>query len=226
MNVVGYIRVSTDEQADKGVSLKVQREKIEAYCNLYNLTLCNVYEDAGESGKSLKRPGIQSALFSLRNKESEGIVVAKLDRLTRSISDWQTLIETYFCERAGKQLFSVTDSIDTRTAAGRLVLNVLLSVAQWERETIGERTKAALRYKMSRQERVGKIGYGYYLADDAKTLVKHPAEQETISIIHTLKQSGYPLRAIANELSNRGITTKEGKAKWSHATVQRILARL
>lgn len=82
------------------------------------------------------------------------MVVVKLDRLTRSVADWQLLIDDYFGERSGKQLFSVADSIDTRTAAGRLVLNVLLSVAQWERETTGERTREALRHKDSHRRTV------------------------------------------------------------------------
>jgi DNA invertase Pin-like site-specific DNA recombinase len=98
----------------------------------------------GHSAKSFNRPGLQNALQALRSGKAKGLLIAKLDRLTRSVSDWQTLIDDYFGEKAGKSLFSVADSIDTRSSAGRLVLNVLLSVAQWEREAIGERTRDAL----------------------------------------------------------------------------------
>src|SRR6476661_5883591 len=121
MRVIGYIRVSTDEQATGGQSLGAQRAKINDYARLYDLELVAVIEDAGVSAKSLNRPGLQKALAMLRSGKVDGLVIAKLDRLTRSVADWQTLIDDYFGERAGKQLFSVADSIDTRTAAGRLV---------------------------------------------------------------------------------------------------------
>ena len=137
MKVILYCRVSTREQADSGISLDAQRAKLTAYADLYDLDVVEVVEDAGESAKSLKRPGLQRALDMLRSGSAEGLAVVKLDRLTRSIGDWQTLIDDHFGDRS--QLFSVADSIDTRTAAGRMVLNILLSVAQWEREAIGER---------------------------------------------------------------------------------------
>jgi DNA invertase Pin-like site-specific DNA recombinase len=151
-------------------------------------------------------------------------VVVKLDRLTRSVADWQTLIDDYFGERAGKQLFSVNDAIDTRTAAGRLVLNVLLSVAQWERETTGERTREALRHKIASGERCGKIRFGFDLADDGKTLVPNAAEQRAIALMTQLRSAGHTLRSVAAELSQRGIPTKEG-GTWTHTAVSRILQR-
>ena len=157
MRVVGYIRVSTEEQADRGLSLAAQRAKVEGYCRLYDLELVAIIEDAGQSAKTLKRDGLQHGLAMLRKGEAQGLVIAKLDRLTRSVGDWQDLIDCYFGERAGRQLFSVADSIDTRTAACRLVLNVLLSVAKWEREAIGERTRDALQHKIARGERLSRF---------------------------------------------------------------------
>ncbi len=143
MRVILYARVSTEEQASAGVSLDAQAAKLTAYANLYELEPVETIVDAGESAKSLNRPGLQRALAMLRSGQVDGIVVLKLDRLTRSIADWQTLIDGYFSERAGKQLFSVCDSVDTRSASGRMVLNIMLTIAQWERETIGERTAQA-----------------------------------------------------------------------------------
>lgn len=224
MKVVGYIRVSTDEQADMGVSLAAQRSKIEAYCSLYDLELVTIIEDAGQSAKTLKRDGLQRALTMLRKGEVFGVVIAKLDRLTRSVADWQRLIDLYFGEKAGKQLFSVADSIDTRTAAGRLVLNVLLSVAQWEREAIGERTRDVLQHKIRNGERCGKVRFGYDLARDGKTLVPNKLEQVALRLIRELREAGESLRAIADELNRRGISTKEGRP-WIHTTVKGILAR-
>ncbi len=225
MKVIGYIRVSTEEQASDGVSLASQREKIEGYAKLYDLELIGIIEDAGQSGKTLDRPGLQEALAMVRKGKVGGLVIAKLDRLSRSVVDWNTLIDGFFGERAGKQLFSVADSIDTRTAAGRLVLNVLMSVAQWERETIGERTKDALQHKIRKGERCGKVRFGYALADDGKTLLPVPAEQEAIALIRRLKAEGQTLRDVAAELTRRGILTKEGHTRWTHTAVARILER-
>ena len=225
MKVIGYIRVSTEEQASNGQSLDTQRAKIEGYAKLYDLELVAIVEDAGQSGKTLARQGLQQALGVLRRGEAEGIVITKLDRLTRSVADWQTLIDGYFGEKAGKQLFSVSDSIDTRTAAGRLVLNVLLSVAQWERETIGERTKDALQHRIRNGQRCGKVRFGYDLGPDGRTLIENPAEQEVLRLVAQLRAEGRPLRAIAAELTTRGVPTKEGNPAWTHTTVDRLLKR-
>jgi site-specific DNA recombinase len=225
MRVIGYVRVSTEEQATDGVSLAAQREKLQGYAKLYDLELVAVIEDAGQSGKTLNRPGLQQALATIHQGKADGLLIAKLDRLSRSVVDWNLLIDGYFGEKAGKQLFSVADSIDTRTAAGRLVLNVLMSVAQWERETIGERTRDALQHKIRKGERCGKIRFGYRLAEDGTTLVPVPDEQEAIDIIRQLKAAGESLRSIAAELPRRGILTKEGNLQWKHTAVARILER-
>ena len=138
--VIGYARVSTDRQIE-GVSLDAQQAKIEQYAALYDLELIDVIIDAGASAKTLERPGLQEALDKLKAGEADGLLVSKLDRLTRSVVDLGSLIEGVF----GKYtLMSVGDQVDTSTAAGRLVLNVLMSVSQWEREAIGERTRAAI----------------------------------------------------------------------------------
>ena len=164
----------------------------------------------------------------LRKGEADGLVIAKLDRLTRSIADWQMLIDGYFGERSryGKQLFSVGDSIDTRTAAGRLVLNVLLSVAQWEREAIGERTRDALQHKIRNHERCGKVRFGFDLAYRTEIvrgkekavgiLVPNPAEQEVIARMLAMRDAGRTLREIAAELTRLGIPTKEVRPGWTH----------
>ena len=133
---IAYIRVSTDKQQDKGHSLLAQQEKIMAYASLYDLDIIDyVIETA--SAKNLERDGLQGALAQIKSGKAEALIVVKLDRLTRSVSDLGYLVETYF-SKAG--LLSVSEQIDTRSASGRLVLNVLASVSQWDREAIGERT--------------------------------------------------------------------------------------
>lgn len=225
MRVIGYIRVSTDEQANSGLSLGAQRDKLAAYAALYDLDLVEIIEDAGESAKSLKRPGLQRALAALKAGKADGLLIVKLDRLTRSVGDWQKLIDAHFNEKAAKQLFSVSDSIDTRTAAGRMVLNILLSVAQWEREQCGERTRDALAHKISKGERCGKVRFGYDLGTDGKTLVANAIEQEALRLMRELRDAGQTLRDIAAELSRRGVLTKEGNGQWTHQAVARIFKR-
>jgi DNA invertase Pin-like site-specific DNA recombinase len=220
---VGYVRVSTDEQAADGVSLAAQEAKIRMYAELYGLELVEVVVDAGESAKSLDRPGLRRVLDLLRQRKVEGVVVAKLDRLTRSVADLNGLIETFFSERAGRQLWSVADAIDTRTAAGRLVLNILASVSQWEREAIGERTRDAMRHMKARRQRVGAVPLGWRLADDGTTLVEDAAEQEVLRLVRELRQDGLSIREIVAELNARGVASKQG-GRWHIATVQRALA--
>jgi site-specific DNA recombinase len=234
MKVVGYARVSTDEQATEGVSLDAQAEKIRAYCGLYALDLVAVVTDPGTSAKSLARPGLTCALDLLDTGKACGVVVAKLDRLTRSVADLAELLARYFGDAGGRHLFSVADSIDTRTAAGRLVLNVLTSVAQWERETIVERTRDALRHKRARSERTGAVPYGWDLdllgpinrQGRPSRLVPNPAEQEVLSLIRRLDDAEIGPRAIAATLTEAGVLTKTGRPSWSHSAVARILARL
>src|SRR5437899_6703518 len=115
---IGYIRVSTDKQAEHGVSLEAQQAKLTQYAALYDIALVDIIVDAGVSAKTLERPGLQRALGMLRKGQANALLVAKLDRLTRKVKDLGALVEDYFS----------------------LVLNVLGSVAQWEREVISERT--------------------------------------------------------------------------------------
>lgn len=215
---IGYIRVSTDKQADKGVSLDAQREKLEAYAKLYDLDLVDVIVDAGESAKTLNRPGLERALSMLGN-EADALLVVKLDRLTRSVADLGALLETHFKNAA---LLSVSEQIDTRTAAGRLVLNVLASVSQWEREAIGERTSAAMRHKQAQGQYIGgKVPYGYTL--EAGELVKHENEQKVIQCVRELRESGLSYRAIVSELQSRGFKSRTGKT-FSPMQVKRMAA--
>lgn len=223
MRVVGYVRVSSEEQATHGVSLAAQTEKLKAYCALYDLELVEVVEDAGVSGKTLNRPGISRALEMLRRKQVGGLVVVKLDRLTRSVAGMAELIERYFGEKGGKALLSVQDQVDTRTAGGRLVLNVLVSVAQWEREAIAERTSTALQHKRSRGEVYGTIPLGYRRTDEGR-LEGVADELATVARAHELRAAGLSLQAIARVLTAEGRRTKAG-GRWYPVTVSKILKR-
>ena len=205
--VVGYYRVSTDTQADHGISLQAQEEKIRQYCALYNLELVTVVVDAGASAKTLRREGLQRVLAMLTSGHAEGVVVVKLDRLTRSVSDLGSLIGDYFSTYA---LMSVCEQIDTRSASGRLVLNVLTSVAQWEREAIGERTAQALQHKKALGERVGTVNLGKRLSADGKCLADHSQEQEAIALARQYRANGLSLRKIATALAGQHYLNRRG----------------
>jgi DNA invertase Pin-like site-specific DNA recombinase len=220
MKAVAYLRVSTEDQATRGVSLEAQRAKVEAYVGLYDLELAAVVEDAGVSARTMDRPGLQRALTMLARGEAQALIVLKLDRLTRSVRDLGELLEGPFAKAA---LLSVGEQIDTRTAAGRLVLNVLASVAQWEREAIGERTATAMAHKKTKGERVGAVPYGYGLDADGHALVPVAAEQAVIAEARRLKASGLALRAIAAELERAGMVARSGK-RFEAAQVQRMVA--
>jgi DNA invertase Pin-like site-specific DNA recombinase len=202
--------VSTEKQADAGQSLEAQRAKVEAYASLYDLELVEVVVDAGVSAKSLSRPGLERALAMLKSGEADALLVVKLDRLTRSVRDLGELVERYFA--SGKSaLLSVSEQIDTRSAAGRLVLNVLASVSQWEREAIGERTAAVMQFKAAQGEYTGgKAPYGFRV--EAGELVAVEGEREVVEAARKAKASGLSLRAIARELGARGFVTRTGKA--------------
>jgi DNA invertase Pin-like site-specific DNA recombinase len=219
--VIGYTRVSTSGQAEDGVSLAVQREKITQFCALYDYELVDIVEDAGASAKTLQRPGLQDALRRLEADEAGALVVAKLDRLTRSVADLAELIAGYFDGRF--DLVSISEQVNTTTAAGRLVLNVLISVAQWEREAIGERTKAALQHKRKSGERVGSVPYGYYLEADGVRLVEDNSEQEVIRAVIEFDAAGLSLRAISGRLKQLGYRARSGGV-FHPQTVSNILA--
>ena len=226
--VLGYIRVSTERQADAGVSLDAQRAKLTAYAALYDLALVGIIEDAGASAKTLRRPGLQQALGMLKAGEADALLVAKLDRLTRSVRDLGELVESYFSERAA--LLSVADCIDTRSASGRLVLNVLASVAQWEREANGERTADALAQVKAEGGRLGGEALGWERTDEAdehgrRMVRKVDAESETVARIVELRSSGLTLAGIATTLTAEGRHTKHG-GLWHAMTVRRVLQRV
>jgi len=218
---VAYLRVSTDKQADHGVSLDAQRAKVGAFAALYDVDLVTVEVDAGVSAKTLDRPALARALDLLRSGQADALLVVKLDRLTRSVRDLGALVDR--CQREGWALLSVSEQIDTRTAAGRLVLNVLASVAQWEREAIGERTAAAMAHLRAEGRYTGgEAPYGYRLDADGRTLLLHEGEQATIRTAQDLRASGLSLRAVGAALAARGLAPRSG-GRWHPQTVRALV---
>lgn len=216
---VAYLRVSTDGQADSGLGLEAQRTRVRGFAAAYAHDLAGEIVDGGASAKNLDRPGMGQLLDGIRSGVIGRVIVAKLDRLTRSPRDLQYLLELF--ERHGVALVSVAETLDTASAAGRLVVNVMISVAQWEREAIGERTREALAAKRNRGERTGTVPFGFSLAPDGK-LTENTDEQRALEIVRQLRGEGWTLGAIADELNRQGFTSRSGRP-YRYQHVQQVL---
>jgi len=220
MKAIRYVRVSTEKQADFGVSLEAQSEKVRAMAVVQGAELVDVIVDAGESAKSLNRPGMARLLSLVDSGAVDAVIIAKLDRLTRSVKDLAELLERF--NKRGVALVAVAESLDTATAAGRLLLNIMTAVSQWEREAIGERTRDAMSHKRANGERVGTVPFGYRTAADGLHLEADAAEQGILSRIRELRAAGQTTRRIADELNRQGFTTRRGTA-WRFQYVAEAL---
>ena len=224
MKAIGYVRVSTEEQATEGVSVAAQEERIRAYCTMRGLDLTDVVTDLGVSaGKPLaSQPGGRRLLAAVRKRGGPRAIVAwKLDRLFRDTVDCLTNAQTW--DRRGVALHLIDlggTAIDTTSAMGRMFLTLMAAIAAWERDVIGERTKAALQHKAARGEFVGTAPFGYRREGDR--VVVDPAEQATIREVVGMTRSGMSRRAIVEELN--ASEHKPRGSRWHLNTVARILA--
>lgn len=208
--VIGYTRVSTEEQASSGLGLEAQRDTITRYAEAHEWDVV-WYEDAGLSAKSLDRPQLQAALARLhvapKRRDVDGIVVAKLDRLSRSVVDFAGVLEL---ARARKWAMVAIDlGVDTSTPTGELVANVMMSVAQWERRVIGERTSAAMQAAKRQGRHMGRVS---------------ALPQATGNRLLTLRRR-HTLEGTADRLNAEGLVTATGAA-WSANTVAKVQTRL
>ena len=226
---IGYTRCSTHEQADSGLGLDVQTERIRAYCTLKGLGLLDIITDAGVSGgKPLaSREGGQRLLDAIRQRKADAVIMLKLDRMFRNAGDCLTTVEKW--ERSGVALHVVDlggNAIDTTSAAGRFMLVILAGAAEMERNLTRERTRSAMAVKRANGQRVGAIPYGFDLATNGSTLVPNEAEQAVIADIRAMRSKGRTLAAIAKILTTRDIPTKTGKSsRWAHQAIARIISR-
>lgn len=222
MKVIAYVRVSTNEQAETGVSLAAQEQKIRGYCKLNGWKCVEVIRDDGHSAKDVKRPGLKRILdeLPLKRRRFGGVMVTKLDRLTRSVRDLVHI--TDLADKHEVVLVSIQEAVDTATPTGQLFRNIITSIAEWERGIIGERTREALAYKRRNGERVGAIPYGFTLAEDGKRLVPVSDEQKVLARIQRERDGGMAYRLIADSLNADLIPSKSGGTWWT-ATVRSVL---
>jgi len=234
VRLVGYCRVSTEEQAREGVSLDAQRDRLAAYATALDYELVCVESDEGISGKvsPAQRPGLAKALEMVRTGEVGGLLVMKLDRLSRSVRDTLEIVDEM--RKQGWRLLSVGDQLDTETATGRFTVTILAALAQMEREQGGERTKFALD-AIAREGRGRSrfTPYGWRAPDggtenrkgDRSELVPHTDEQTALDRIIRQRGEGKGARKIAASLERQGPNPRSGKA-WTPESVAAILRRL
>ena len=240
----GYARVSSDRQAEEGLSLDAQIAKIHQMAALRDLTVAETILDPGFSAKSLQRPGLTRLLALVDAGAVDAIIVAKLDRLTRSVRDIGPLLERF--ERRRVALVSVAETLDTSTAMGRAVLNIIVSMSQWERESAGERTRDVLRHKKAQGELAGQLPFGFHLAEDGPRVHRRgcqtrglpveqcacggrivqiepdAAEQAQLARMRALQATGQSYRQIRATLTAEGVTTRKG-TPLRHQWIARVL---
>jgi DNA invertase Pin-like site-specific DNA recombinase len=207
MRAIGYARVSTEEQGMSGAGLEAQRSAILAECKRRGWQLVEIVEDVG-SGKDLRRPGIRAALDVLREGDASALVVAKLDRLSRSMLDFAKVMAA--AQKQSWALVALDVAVDTSTPAGEAMANVMATFAQFERRLIGQRTREALAVKRAEGVSLGR-----------------PPEipAEVAAQIRRAREDGRTLRQIAEALNDQRVATARG-GRWRASTVARVLQRL
>ena len=193
MKAIGYTRVSTKDQADEGISLDAQAERITHYCQAKGLELLAIHSDQKSGRVAQNRPGFQKMLEDLREKRAEAVVFFKLDRMFRSMKDGIQTFEEF--QKEGVAVHDITNAMDTSTANGRLFFHIVLVVASWESDLRSERAIEAVRYlkRHGRKYAHRPFGYAAVLNGDGKfNLVPDDAEQEIITVIKNMRLGKEP----------------------------------
>lgn len=204
MRAIGYMRVSTEEQGDSRAGLESQEFQIRDEVKRKGWDLLELRHDVASGGSMRKRNELGASLRMLANGEADVLVVAKLDRLSRSVLDFAGIMET--ANKEGWSVAVLDLGVDTSTTNGKLIMHVMIALAQWEREMIGDRTKAALKAVRARGTKIGrKSGVG----------------KDTLQLIGALRRSGLSWQKVANSLEREGVDTGQG-GKWHAATVRKL----
>jgi site-specific DNA recombinase len=216
-HVIGYVRVSTDDQS---LSVDAQHQTLTRWCQAHQAHLVAVYEDIGVSGGAPleKRAGLLHALNALTR--GRVLLVVRRDRLARDT------LTAAMCEKiaqkAGASISTVTGEGNGQGPEAQLMRTILDAFAQYEKALIVLRTRAGMARKRERGERLGMVPYGKRLDDDGVHLLKHPPEQAVIATVRALRTSGLSYRAIASELTRRGLVNRTG-GRFHHTQVVRML---
>jgi len=207
MRAVGYIRVSTDAQGERGYGLDAQRELIAAEAARRGWTLEHVYVDVASGKSTRRRPEYAEMLHGFSLGNADVLIVAKLDRLSRSLVDFAQLMATAQAEKWSVNALDI--GIDTSSINGELIAHIIMALAQWERRIIGQRTSSALAQVRARGTKLGR---------------PRGVSDETLRLIRILRESGKSYASIAASLEREGIATAQG-GKWQAATIRKLSMR-
>ena len=207
MRAVGYIRVSTDQQGERGYGLAAQRTLITDEVARREWTMETIYVDVASGGSTKRRPEYASMIAALSGGDADVLVVAKLDRLSRSLVDFAALMMS--SRKDGWSIVALDIGVDTSTPNGELIANIIMSLAQWERRIIGERTRSALSEVRAKGTKLGR---------------PRGVDGDTLRLIRLLRESGKGYHAIAKMLNSEGMPTGQG-GQWHAATVRKLSLR-
>jgi DNA invertase Pin-like site-specific DNA recombinase len=207
LRVVFYSRVSTADQAESGAGLAAQEAALRATATHRGWDVLSHLTDAGASGKKLSgRPALADALDLVSTGQADALAVSKLDRLSRSLLDFAALMVR--SQHEGWNLIALDVDVDTTTPSGRLVANVMASVAEWERDTIGARTRDALAARRAEGVVLGR---------------PRSVSDEAVARAREMRKSGMTYAACAQQLTDEGVPTAHGGARWYPSTVRKVL---
>jgi site-specific DNA recombinase len=216
-----YRRVSSVMQVVAGVSLDAQLERLRQYAEQNNYQVMGEFADKGISGKKISnRPELNQCLDQACKTKGSTIICYSISRLSRSVKDMAFVSERL--NKYGVQLISLTENIDTSTAAGKLTFQLFISLAEHERNLLGERVKSSLSKMKTDGKLTGNCPYGYSLAQDGKTLVWNEKEQAAIETMKTMRAAGKTYRAIGKELLAINMPPKTA-SEWSAGAIYRIM---
>ncbi len=213
-----YTRVSTEDQAKEGFSLQAQLDKLKSYCKARDWIVANHYVDDGYSGRNTRRPAYSQMMEEIESWDI--LLVMKMDRIHRNSKNFMLMME--HLKKHQKEFVSMTESLDTSTAMGRFVMDIIQRIAQLESEQIGERVYSGMEQKARINGGVlgFNIPYGYDYTEGKLQINTHEAEQ--IKRIYQMYKEGNSLKKIADQLNQENIPTKQQKT-WGKQTVAIIL---
>ena len=211
---IAYIRVSASEQAISELSLEAQHREVIAQAERSGLVIVGVLTDNDESASTLNRPAMSELIMQIDNGRIDAVIISKLDRLTRRIKDFKSLLQRMRkAKRAGGgqgvHLISSAESLDTGSDTGRIVIKIMDSVSQWDREVIGERTSAILQDLKAQGKSTGNPNYGFEVGEDGK-LIENEQEQAVLQRVAELRAQRKSWARVASALTDSGVRTRRG----------------
>jgi site-specific DNA recombinase len=203
-----YVRVSTEEQASEGYSISAQLQTLRQYAHLYGWQIAEEYVDEGISGKDIKgRPAMQRMILDVEKDKFQAVMVWKISRLSRNMLDTLVLLDKF--EEYDVKFISYSENFDTSSPIGKLVVQLMASIAEMERNTLSENVKLGMTQRAKEGSWNGGVIFGYDSIE--KELVVNPKEAEIVHLIFTLYAEGNGLKAIVNHLNKAGYRTKLGR---------------